>query len=296
MKIASNIFPKPLPALRLILTGATVGPLVDSLHNQCLLEYQKAMVDIPAPFVSSSELLLHMNDEPSYLLRTSWYIPPLLGVGKFLSLTDIYHIIRHVVSSADINQSTELVKLYILLLAYIVLGAILPRIVSLLMAKTNETSTIGKEEQISSSSALRTKAILAVSTTALIIKLSEYLETSSLFSSSEMNLIVMSAAALTQWGLLDGTLVSLITAVIVAIGGPLSELPFVAAGFWHYTPQASDYFPLKDLDWEILKLLGDDYQDLALSSITGPCYFAVTMDAIALSRWFDVDEDNNSVN
>jgi len=254
------------------------------------------MVDIPAPFVSSSELLLHMNDEPSYLLRTSWYIPPLLGVGKFLSLTDIYHIIRHVVSSADINQSTELVKLYILLLAYIVLGAILPRIVSLLMAKTNETSTIGKEEQISSSSALRTKAILAVSTTALIIKLSEYLETSSLFSSSEMNLIVMSAAALTQWGLLDGTLVSLITAVIVAIGGPLSELPFVAAGFWHYTPQASDYFPLKDLDWEILKLLGDDYQDLALSSITGPCYFAVTMDAIALSRWFDVDEDNNSVN
>lgn len=259
MKIAPNIFPKPLPALKLVLTGATVGPLVDSLHNQCLLEYQKAMVDIPA-FVSSSDLLMKMSDEPSYILRTSWYIPPLLGV------------------------------------AYIVLGAILPRIASLLMAKTHETSTIVKEEKSSSSSELRTKAILAVSTTALIIKLSEYLETSSLFSSSEMNLLVMIAAALTQWGLLDGTLASLITAVIVAIGGPLSELPFVAAGFWHYLPQASDYFPLKDLDWDILKLLGDDYQDLALSSITGPCYFAVTMDAIALSRWFDVDEDNNSMN
>jgi hypothetical protein len=205
---------------------------------------------------------------------------------------ELVSIIRHVVTSAD-NQ-LQLSNLYIL--AYIVLGAILPRIASLLMAKTHETSTIVKEEKSSSSSELRTKAILAVSTTALIIKLSEYLETSSLFSSSEMNLLVMIAAALTQWGLLDGTLASLITAVIVAIGGPLSELPFVAAGFWHYLPQASDYFPLKDLDWDILKLLGDDYQDLALSSITGPCYFAVTMDAIALSRWFDVDEDNNSVN
>jgi hypothetical protein len=205
---------------------------------------------------------------------------------------ELVSIIRHVVTSAD-NQ-LQLSNLYIL--AYIVLGAILPRIASLLMAKTHETSTIVKEEKSSSSSELRTKAILAVSTTALIIKLSEYLETSSLFSSSEMNLLVMIAAALTQWGLLDGTLASLITAVIVAIGGPLSELPFVAAGFWHYLPQASDYFPLKDLDWDILKLLGDDYQDLALSSITGPCYFAVTMDAIALSRWFDVDEDNNSMN
>ena len=84
MKIAPNIFPKPLPALKLVLTGATVGPLVDSLHNQCLLEYQKAMVDIPA-FVSSSDLLMKMSDEPSYILRTSWYIPPLLGVGKFAS-------------------------------------------------------------------------------------------------------------------------------------------------------------------------------------------------------------------
>lgn len=80
----------------------------------------------------------------------------------------------------------------------------------------------------------------------------------------------MTAAALTQWGLLDGTVTSLITALVVSIGGPLSELPFVAAGFWQYLPQASDYFPLKDLDWDILnKLLGDDYQGLALSSITG---------------------------
>lgn len=27
--------------------------------------------------------------------------------------------------------------------------------------------------------------------------------------------------------------------------------------------------------------------DLSLSKITGPCYFAVTMEAIQLGRWFD---------
>jgi hypothetical protein len=167
--------------------------------------------------------------------------------------------------------------------------------VALLLDKVGTTAN-SKGESASSlfEAPLQTKAIIAVSTTALIIKLSEFLETSSPFSSSEMNLFVMTAAALTQWGLLDGTATSLITALVVSIGGPLSELPFVAAGFWQYLPQASDYFPLKDLDWDILdKLLGDDYQDLALSSITGPCYFAVTMDAIALGRWFDADGDTD---
>lgn len=178
--------------------------------------------------------------------------------------------------------------------AYLVLGAILPRLVSLLLDKVNATTANGEEESVSSSSALRTKAFLAVSTTAIIIKLSEVLETSSFFSSSEINVFIMIAAALTQWGLLDGTISSLITALAVSVGGPLSELPFIAAGFWQYLPQASDYFPLKDLDWEILKLLGNDYQDLSLSSITGPCYFAVTMDAIALGRWFDDDEDKRN--
>jgi hypothetical protein len=83
--------------------------------------------------------------------------------------------------------------------------------------------------------------------------------------------------------------------------GPLSELPFVAHGFWHYLPQASDYLPLANVPqnvgdvftWLAL-LVGDNYRDLALSSITGPCYFAVTMDAIALGRWFDsLDNDND---
>ena len=85
---------------------------------------------------------------------------------------------------------------------------------------------------------------------------------------------------------MDGTIVALLLATITALGGPLSELPFVAFGVWEYLPSASDYFPLEQ--WPIASILGgDEYSHLALSSITGPCYFAVTMDAIALGRWFD---------
>ena len=84
-------------------------------------------------------------------------------------------------------------------------------------------------------------------------------------------------------------LTSLLTASIVSVGGPLSELPFVAGGFWHYIPSAADYLPLANVNLENGIIGGDiiaEYKDLALSSITGPCYFAVTMDAIALGRWF----------
>eukprot|EP01083_Nonionella_stella_P084307 233341_1 len=112
----------------------------------------------------------------------------------------------------------------------------------------------------------------------------------------------MALVALAQWRILDGTLAALITGVIVSIGGPLSEIPFVASGFWEYLPSASDYHPLESiwtLDYTNLNsnsflsnILGDfDYKNVALSSITGPCYFAVTMDAIALGRWFDSDND-----
>ena len=110
-----------------------------------------------------------------------------------------------------------------------------------------------------------------------------------------MNIAILFAAAITQWLFLDCTISSLVTAFLVSIGGPLSELPFVANGFWHYLPQASDYYPLQNVDWEYgskwFFLLGDDYKDLALASITGPCYFAVTMDAIALGRWFSSMEE-----
>ena len=105
-------------------------------------------------------------------------------------------------------------------------------------------------------------------------------------------------ASVSQWAILDGTISSLIIASITSIGGPLSELPFVANGVWEYVDQAADYFPLLNvvpnssnnsinINSLLQIVLGENYQTLALSSITGPCYFAVTMDAIALGRWFD---------
>ena len=92
--------------------------------------------------------------------------------------------------------------------------------------------------------------------------------------------------------MLDGTAAALLSASLVSIGGTLSELPFVAHGFWHDLPQAGDYQPLAnlkgvDLDTNQLwtMVMGTNHRELALCSITVPCYFAVTMDAIALGRW-----------
>lgn len=263
-----KVFPKTIPALKLFTTGATVGPLVDSLHNQCLLKYDRAPIDVVAPWNVVIDSGAVDYDSVSYILRTSWYIPPLLGV------------------------------------AYLVLGAILPRCMSLLLQTTrgsSESPSATTTKISRDANTLQTKAILAVTSTALIIKLSEFLETTPSFSesiqqqltylnllpTSEINLFIMIGAALTQWVVLDGTLSALLVAMIVSIGGPLSELPFVASGFWEYIPSASDYFPLQGLNLAFLS----DYQDLALSSITGPCYFAVTMDAIALGRWFDAVDD-----
>lgn len=254
MKVTPSLFPKPLPSLKLLLTGATVGPLVDSFHNQCLLEYNRNVIDVPTPSVLSAMSDSNIQESTSYILRSSTYIPPLLAI------------------------------------AYLVLGGVLPRIISSIVGNSEVTET--KE---SSKSTLRDRAILAVSTTALIIKLSELLETSASMDNSNLNLLIMLSAALTQWAVFDGTLVSLITASIVSIGGPLSELPFVAYGFWTYLPEASDYFPLQNVDLDNIsiakQLLGEDYRNLALSSITGPCYFAVTMDAIALGRYFDEETE-----
>ena len=158
---------------------------------------------------------------------------------------------------------------------------------------------------------LQARAIIAVATTALIIKLSELLQAQSLpllpdgsNPDSEQSLAIMLFAALSQWLLLDGTPAALLAASITSIGGPLSELPFVAGGFWHYIPSAADYLPLASLpesggglllDSLAKAVLGDGYRDLALSSITGPCYFAVTMYSIALGRWFDAQDGEDGV-
>ena len=229
------ILPPPKTTAKLFVTGSTVGPLVDALHNQCLLEYDI----LPIQFsVGSSHSLI----------CTSWVIPPLLGF------------------------------------AYVVLGGVLPRLCSTVLGE--KSSVLDKITDGSSliSFTPRDKAVLAVLSTALIIRLSEYLQTNSYTNdeiSSSFNFLVMSVTALFQWVLLDGTTPALVAALITAYGGPLSELPFIANGFWHYIPSAADYLPLLSFP------VPESWQNLSLSSITGPCYFAVTMDSIALGRWFD---------
>jgi hypothetical protein len=249
----------PSTSAKLFATGATVGPIVDSLHNQCLLRYDVAPISLewPAALASFSDY--------DYFFCSSWYVPPLLGV------------------------------------AYSVLGGVLPRLFEALLPESSlpPIQNIRPVPSTTTNSNLRTRAIAAVATTALIIKLSEYLETNPAVTDNlmiplerpEAHILVMLFAALSQWALLDGTIVALLVATITSIGGPLSELPFVASDVWVYLEQAGDYLPLANVNSGLLEsLLGENYQTLALSSITGPCYFAVTMDAIALGRWFDADE------
>lgn len=245
-----------------------MGPLVDSFHNQCLLRYNSLPISLPNPLAAD-------DISNAYWFSSSWTVPPLLGV------------------------------------AYVVLGGILPRV----MKGGLEKIGISDLDRSSSSfplpvaAPLQQKAWTAVVTTALIIKLSELLETQPSISSgletmlgqgpAETHIFVLLVAVLAQWALLDATWSALLVATLTSLGGPLSELPFVALGVWEYLPSAGDYLPLVNLpdvfDSMATVLLGDDYRNLALSSITGPCYFAVTMDAIALGRWFD-EMDEKSEN
>jgi len=229
---------------------------VDSLHNQCLLAYDIAPITLSLP---------GSIDLPSAppLFCSSWVVPPLLGA------------------------------------AYIVLGYILPRIIE---PATYVSSVVIDDQRIHKKELIR-KAILAVTSTATIIKLSQFLQTHDVVNlgghpimlNAKWSLFLMAASEFLQWILLDPTPVALVAATISAFGVSMSDLPFVASGFWHYIPQSANYLPLSgDLfqqggiaDKVASTILGDSYHGLALSSITGPCYFAVTMDAIALSRYFN---------
>lgn len=256
----SSLLPPKVTALKLFVAGSTLGPLVDSLHNQCLLTYDFAPIVLNLPHAS------HESPSPEHLFISSWAVPPLLGF------------------------------------AYIVLGFILPSIFESLVGHVetkNVSNGIPDTQDV-----LRTRAILAVSTTAAIIKLSEFLETHSGMSyqfnkypvvlDATTNIMIMMMADVLQWMALDRTIVGLLAATVTAVGGPLSELPFIANGFWHYNTNAADYLPLGDITFQpggymdvlVSNVLGENYKELSLSAITGPCYFAVTLDAIALGKYF----------
>ena len=317
-------------ATKLFSTGFIVGPIVDSLHNQCLLRYDILPISVQWPTITITGpvspvaplLSFGVDNDPSiidhhyypFFFCSSWTVPPLLGI------------------------------------AYLILGGVLPRIVESIllqvklkneqrnsksMATTPDDTIDTIDTSLSSSSSpsysstsqqqkqeqLQTRAILAVTTTAIIIKLSEYLETHhdilfvdndtttttttsmllsylNIHTHSEASLLVMLMAAIIQWAVLDGSIIALLVATLTAIGGPISELPFVGHGVWTYLDEAANYFPLQNININnILQQLPEqlpqiifgtsNYHDLAISTITGPYYFAVAMDAIALGRWFD---------
>lgn len=257
---SQTLIPPKATASKLFIAGSILGPIVDSLHNQCLLTYDYAPVTLDLPGSTS----------PAHLFASSWAVPPLLGF------------------------------------AYVVLGYILPQIIKLLIGNFGAQTNSSKDNMTTpeSNENLRSRAILAVSSTAAIIKLSEFLETHlgttyqinniPISLDAKTNLLIMTLADAIQWISLDRTLTALLAAIITGVGGPLSELPFVASGFWHYNVDASDYLPLSGAlfhsgslaDGIATILFGDEYSELALSGITGPCYFAVTLDAIALGRFF----------
>jgi hypothetical protein len=193
--------------------------------------------------------------------------------------------------------------------AYVVMGKVLPRFVQHWIHALSPVFEEKMEVETGRQSALQLglKAATAVASTAAIVKLSEYLilhpgggggllENTAAFESAtllEQQLLILITAAVVQWAYLDGTLAALLVASLASIGGPLLELPFVSAGVWEYLPKVTDYFPLAGFDAGsgvgvlFSNVFGKDYQSLGLSSITGPCYFAVAVDSISLGRFFD---------
>lgn len=239
------LLPTAFTASRLFVSGATIGPLIDGLHNQVLLQYDFAPLVLPWDDV--------------YSLQTSWVVPPLLGVS------------------------------------YIILGSIVPNAVDAILQKFpfRTPDTTDDVDPLQPSVWLPIRAVAAVLSTAAIVKWTEVLLTNtdedlslvvnaSAFSSAgtiESYLLLLITVCIVEWAWLDGTMTALLVASLAAVLGPLAELPFLQIGWWHYLDSPALYYPLGE--------------QLGIHSLTGPCYFAVTMDAIALGRWFDSMQESN---
>eukprot|EP00747_Dinoflagellata_sp_TGD_P186008 gnl/TRDRNA2_/TRDRNA2_42817_c0_seq1.p1 gnl/TRDRNA2_/TRDRNA2_42817_c0~~gnl/TRDRNA2_/TRDRNA2_42817_c0_seq1.p1 ORF type:complete len:378 (+),score=53.67 gnl/TRDRNA2_/TRDRNA2_42817_c0_seq1:83-1216(+) len=170
------------------------------------------------------------------------------------------------VSIAEGAVQTSLLIPPLLGVAYALLGGVLPDVARSLLGDSFVAQPL---PLIASKPRLR--ALLAVISSCALIKLSAVLTIADVPAPAALG--VLSSLAVLQYLALDGSVASLVLAIAAGIGGPLAELPFMAAGCWHYI--SPDYFPLGH---------GDAGLDLGLSGITGPCYAVVTTDAIALGK------------
>lgn len=168
---------------------------------------------------------------------------------------------------------TSLLVPPLLAVAYALLGSVLPSLAASILGSRNAENL----PLLRGLSPL-TRAILAVTSTCLIIKASELLISAGFSGATALPLLML--LAVFQWAVLDGRLFALVLALIAAIGGPLAELPLMWLGAWHYT--APDYWPLAAFG--LGPASGAAWAGLSMT--TGPCYFAVTTDAIALGRLF----------
>ena len=185
--------------------------------------------------------------QPFGLFHTSLLIPPLLAIAYALLGGVLPMAIAHILQSLRVQLPSEI-------------QPDAPKSLPIIKFKSRGL-----------------QAATTVTTTIAIIALSRYLHEDPSISGEE-SLVLLSFVAIGQWAFLDGTTGSFILAFAAAIGGPIAEIPLmVSAHTWHYlTP---DYFPLAFLSFGAVPEAG-------LERLTGPCYFAVTTDAIALYRFF----------
>jgi hypothetical protein len=276
------ILPSAFTASRLFATGATLGPLIDGLHNQALLRY-----DLWPVAVQFSETLS---------FRTSAVVPPLLGVTYIVlggvlpqAMDALLKAVpfRNIVADEDDGS--------------VVAGAA----VALTTGQTNGRAVQNEKNDQNHPEErhffwLTVRAIAAVASTAAIVRWTEVMlsttsNTSSIlrpdaflnpsaFSAAgtfESYLLLLTTVCIVQWAWLDGTMTTLLVASLAAVAGPLAELPFLSLGWWVYYDSPALYYPLG----EVLSSSSSS-SSLGIHCLTGPCYFAVTMDAIALGRWF----------
>ena len=181
------------------------------------------------------------------------------------------------------DAKTSLLIPPLLALTYALLGGVFPlvaqRVVGAGGAGGDAPTPLVELKLLSRSEERRARAVLAVLATCAVIKLSAV----AIALDAPNSLALLAVAALLEWRALDASWTSLAVGCVVAVLGPIAEVPFMELGCWHYFDAARDYFPLHSF------LV--DSQATGISSLTGPCYFAVTTDAIALGRWYSGEDE-----